>query len=108
MRRRIIAAYAVCAERFPQTFDPLQIDQSFVDAASPQKTVLLRSMVTMAHDLGLSVVAEGVPDEKEALQLRQMGCEYVQSFAFGSPRPAEQAIRLLKEQYPLAQAGPAK
>jgi len=88
--------------RFP--FDTIKIDKSFIDDSSPKKNVLLRSMVNMAHDLGLSVVAEGVPDEQEALQLRQMGCEYVQSFAFGSPMPADQAVRLLKEQYPVAQA----
>ena len=88
--------------RFP--FDTIKIDKSFIDDSSPKKTVLLRSMVNMAHDLGLSVVAEGVPNEGEALQLRQMGCEYVQSFAFGAPMPADAAVRVLKEQYPLAQA----
>ena len=55
-------------------------------------------MVNMAHDLGLAVVAEGVPDENEALQLRQMGCEFVQSFAFGAPMNAEAAAKLLKDQ----------
>ncbi len=58
----------------------------------------------MAQELGLSVVAEGISDESDALQLRQMGCEYVQSFMFGAPMPAEGALKLLKEQYPLAQA----
>ncbi|MGB6116737.1 MAG: EAL domain-containing protein [Mesorhizobium sp.] len=88
--------------RFP--FDTIKIDKSFVDDSNPKKTVLVRSIVNMAHDLGLSVVAEGIPNEDMALQLRQMGCEYVQSFAFGSPMPAEAAVRILKEQYPLAQA----
>ena len=88
--------------RFP--FDTIKIDRSFVDDASPKRGVLLKSMVSMAHELGLSVVAEGVSDESDALQLRQMGCEYVQSFAFGPPIPAEATLRLLKEQYPLAQA----
>jgi len=88
--------------RFP--FDTIKIDRSFVDDTSPKKNVLLRSMVNMAHDLGLSVVAEGVPDEAAALQLRQMGCEYVQSFTFGSPMTADHAVKLLKEQYSAAQA----
>ena len=44
-----------------------------------------KSMINMAHELGLSVVAEGVSDENDALQLSQMGCEYVQSFMFGTP-----------------------
>ncbi|MDP3898928.1 MAG: sensor domain-containing phosphodiesterase [Mesorhizobium sp.] len=88
--------------RFP--FDTIKIDKSFLGDASPKKNVLLKSMVNMAHDLGLSVVAEGVADESDALMLRQIGCEYVQSYAFGSPMPADAAIRLLKDQYPLAQA----
>jgi diguanylate cyclase (GGDEF)-like protein/PAS domain S-box-containing protein len=88
--------------RFP--FDTIKIDKSFVDDTSPKRVVLLKSMVNMAHELGLSVVAEGVVDQSDALQLRQMGCEYVQSFAFGQPAPADATLRLLKEQFPLAQA----
>jgi diguanylate cyclase (GGDEF)-like protein/PAS domain S-box-containing protein len=88
--------------RFP--FDTIKIDKSFVDDTSPKRVVLINSMVNMAHELGLSVVAEGVTDQSDALQLRQMGCEYVQSFAFGQPQPADVTFRLLKEQYPLAQA----
>jgi diguanylate cyclase (GGDEF)-like protein/PAS domain S-box-containing protein len=88
--------------RFP--FDTIKIDKSFIDDTSPKRDVLLKSMISMAHDLGLSVVAEGVTDDSDALKLRQMGCEYVQSFSFGAPLPAEATLRLLKEQYPLTQA----
>jgi diguanylate cyclase (GGDEF)-like protein/PAS domain S-box-containing protein len=88
--------------RFP--FDTIKIDKSFIDDDSPKRTVLLSSMVGMAHELGLSVVAEGVRDESDALELRQMGCEYVQSFHFGVPINADEALRILKEQYPLVQA----
>ncbi len=88
--------------RFP--FDTIKIDKSFIDDTSPKRSVLLRSMVNMAHELGLSVVAEGVADENDALELRQMGCEYVQSFMFGPPLNADGALKLLKEQFPLVQA----
>ncbi|MFC3644534.1 EAL domain-containing protein [Aquibium oceanicum] len=88
--------------RFP--FDTIKIDKSFIDDQSAKKPVLLKSMVSMAHDLGLSVVAEGVSTEADALQLRQMGCEYVQSFMFGSPMTADAVTRMLKEQFPLTQA----
>jgi diguanylate cyclase (GGDEF)-like protein/PAS domain S-box-containing protein len=87
--------------RFP--FDTIKIDKSFIDDSSPKRAVLLRSMVNMAHELGLSVVAEGVSDESDALELRQMGCEYVQSFMFGPPIQADAAAKLLKEQFPLVQ-----
>lgn len=88
--------------RFP--FDTIKIDRSFVDDATPKRSVLLKSMINMVHELGLSVVAEGVADENDALQLRQMGCEYVQSFMFGAPVSADQALKMLREQYPVAQA----
>jgi diguanylate cyclase (GGDEF)-like protein/PAS domain S-box-containing protein len=85
--------------RFP--FDTIKIDKSFVDDTSPKRTVLIRSMVNMAHELGLSVVAEGIADPSDALELRQMGCEYVQSFAFGAPMGGDAVLKLLKDQYPV-------
>ncbi|WP_338531006.1 EAL domain-containing protein [Nitratireductor thuwali] len=88
--------------RFP--FDTIKIDKSFLDDPSSKGDVLLRSMVSMAHDLGLSVVAEGVSEEADAQLLRQTGCEYAQSFHFGVPADAESTLKLLQEQYPLAQA----
>ena len=87
--------------RFP--FDTIKIDKSFLDDTSPKRTVLLRSMVGMAHDLGLAVVAEGVSDVTDAEQLGEIGCEYVQSFMFGPPRTADETLRLLKEHAPMAQ-----
>jgi len=88
--------------RFP--FDTIKIDKSFIDDASPKRAVLIKSIVDMAHELGLSVVAEGVSDESDALQLRQMGCEYVQSFMFGAPITSDAILRMLNEQFPLTQA----
>jgi diguanylate cyclase (GGDEF)-like protein/PAS domain S-box-containing protein len=88
--------------RFP--FDTIKIDKSFVDDNTPKRAVLIKSMVNMAHELGLSVVAEGVSDESDALELRQMGCEYVQSFMFGAPIAGDQVLRMLREQNPLTQA----
>jgi EAL domain-containing protein (putative c-di-GMP-specific phosphodiesterase class I) len=88
--------------RFP--FDIIKIDRSFVKGDQPQKTTLLRSIVSMAHDLGLAVVTEGVDSESDALQLRQMGCEYVQSFMFGEPSSRDEATRLIREQQDSAAA----
>lgn len=88
--------------RFP--FDTIKIDKSFLDNTSPKRSVLLRSMVGMAHDLGLAVVAEGVSEETDADELRDIGCEYVQSFMFGPPRSAPETLRLLKEHGPMSEA----
>ncbi len=82
--------------RFP--FDMIKIDKSFLRDENPKKFVLLRSIINMAHDLGLKVVSEGIDSEKDALHLRQMGCEFAQSFLFGEPMNPETALRLLTEQ----------
>jgi diguanylate cyclase (GGDEF)-like protein/PAS domain S-box-containing protein len=82
--------------RFP--FDLIKIDKSFLRDENPKKFVLLRSIINMAHDLGLKVVSEGIESEQDALQLRQMGCEYAQSFLFGEPMTPDTALRLLTEQ----------
>jgi len=81
-------------QRFP--FDTIKIDQSFVKQnGKGSRPVLLRSMVTMAHDLGMDVVAEGAESDADAVELFHLGCEYAQGYAFGEPMTAEEARRLI-------------
>ncbi len=82
--------------RFP--FDIIKIDRSFVSGDQPQKAILLKSIINMAHNLGRAVVTEGVESESDAEQLREIGCEYVQSFMFGQPMAVDEANQLLKQQ----------
>jgi diguanylate cyclase (GGDEF)-like protein len=73
--------------RFP--FEAIKIDKSFIaDAHEKSGAAILRSIVSLAHELKLAVVAEGVESETEASLLRDMGCEYAQGFLFGSALPA--------------------
>lgn len=88
--------------QFP--FDTIKIDKSFLDDASSKRSVLVRSMVNMAHELGMAVVAEGIADDQDAQELVQMGCEYGQSYLFGRPMSGEQAFGGLRGQFPLVQA----
>ncbi|WP_274425103.1 EAL domain-containing protein [Chelativorans sp. YIM 93263] len=81
--------------RFP--IDTIKVDRSFLEDNSAKGSLLLKSMVSMAHDLGLEVVAEGVSTEADVRQLRQIGCEYAQSFYFGTPADADASLRLLTE-----------
>jgi EAL domain-containing protein (putative c-di-GMP-specific phosphodiesterase class I) len=82
--------------RFP--FDTLKIDQSFLRGdAQPQRPIIVQSIVTMAHQLGLAVVAEGVDNELDAGRLRQLNCEYAQSYMFSPPLTAEEARRRLQD-----------
>jgi len=82
--------------RFP--FDTIKIDQSFVRASSrSNRPVILKSIITLAHDLGMNVVAEGIETDSDAVELSQLGCELGQGFAFGEPMDATSAMRLLTE-----------
>ena len=82
-------------QRFP--FDTIKIDQSFVrTTAKGTRPVILRSIITLAHDLGMDVVAEGAETDSDAVELFQLGCEYAQGFVFGEPMTAERARALLE------------
>src|SRR5438094_897919 len=81
-------------QRFP--FDTIKIDQSFVRTTSRgTRPVILKSIIALAHDLGMDVVAEGAETDSDAVELYQLGCEYAQGFAFGEPMDADAAMRLL-------------
>jgi diguanylate cyclase (GGDEF)-like protein/PAS domain S-box-containing protein len=82
-------------QRFP--FDTIKIDQSFVRASNKgQRPVILRSIIAMAHDLGMEVVAEGAETDSDAVELYQLGCEYAQGYVFGEPMSADDARHLLQ------------
>jgi diguanylate cyclase (GGDEF)-like protein/PAS domain S-box-containing protein len=81
-------------QRYP--FDTLKIDQSLVrQNGVGARPIILRSVVGMAHDLGMDVVAEGVETESDAVELSQLGCEFAQGFVFGHPMTAAQARKLM-------------
>jgi len=81
-------------QRFP--FDTIKIDQSFVRTTHRgTRPVILRSIISLAHDLRMDVVAEGAETDSDAVELYQLGCEYAQGYAFGEPMTAEEATRLL-------------
>jgi diguanylate cyclase (GGDEF)-like protein/PAS domain S-box-containing protein len=93
-------------QRFP--FDIIKIDQSFVRTnGKGTRPVILRSIVALAHDLGMEVVAEGAETDSDAVELYQLGCEYAQGHYFGEPMGAEDAKALLQADVPVEQSEPA-
>jgi diguanylate cyclase (GGDEF)-like protein/PAS domain S-box-containing protein len=81
--------------RFP--VDALKIDRSFVGRIGPggANSELARAIVTMAHSLGMSVVAEGVETEEQLAELRAMACEYGQGHLFSAAVDGDGAEALI-------------
>ena len=79
--------------------DAIKIDKSFVMkmAIEAQDAVIVRSMIHLAHNLNLKVVAEGVENRQTMDMLRTMGCDMAQGFHISHPRPAEELPRRLQD-----------
>jgi EAL domain-containing protein (putative c-di-GMP-specific phosphodiesterase class I) len=77
----------------------LKIDQSFVRpmAQSANETKIVRSTIGLAHDLGLTVVAEGIEDHPTWDLLAHLGCDVAQGYYISRPRPAADLTRWLTE-----------
>ncbi len=80
--------------------DELKIDKSFVMGMTADRNdaKIVRSTVELAHNLGLSVVAEGVEDEAVLAALRQLHCDVGQGYLWSKPVPVEQFLRWAKAQ----------
>jgi diguanylate cyclase (GGDEF)-like protein len=75
----------------------LKIDRGFIWAmqASAEDRAIVASVIQLGHQLGLSVVAEGVETEAMLDDLRRLGCDTVQGFLFSPPVPASKALDLM-------------
>ncbi|MEN8199926.1 MAG: EAL domain-containing protein [Thermodesulfobacteriota bacterium] len=70
----------------------MKIDKSFVMDMLENKDdeIIVKSIIDLAHNLGLIVVAEGVETEEVALRLSNMNCDMLQGYFFSRPLPADQ------------------
>lgn len=77
--------------------DILKIDKTFIDNIldAGEKNCLTGTIITLAHDLGLSVIAEGVEEEKQLKYLKRYDCDMVQGYLFSKPLPIQEAMDLL-------------
>ena len=82
-------AYASMSHLKELPIDELKIDRSFITrmADDLQSAILARSIVTLGHNLGVSVVAEGVEDETAQALLRDAGCDIAQGYYYYYARP---------------------
>ena len=77
--------------------DIIKIDRSFVTNLDSQEgEAIARTILAMASNLNLEVVAEGIEDEKHVDFFKQKHCHIFQGFKFGKPMPAEDLDEWLK------------
>jgi EAL domain-containing protein (putative c-di-GMP-specific phosphodiesterase class I) len=77
--------------------DTIKIDRTFVagiDQVADRSIV--DAVIALAHGLGIGVVAEGIETNRQADQLRELGCDLGQGYLFARPMPADAARRLLR------------
>jgi diguanylate cyclase (GGDEF)-like protein/PAS domain S-box-containing protein len=85
-----------CLSKFH--IDYLKLGQIFVNnlATNPDDMALSEAIITMAHKLGLKVIAEGVETEQQKNLLATAGCDYWQGYLFSRPLPPEEFEKLLE------------
>jgi len=90
-------------------FDTIKIDRSFLarhagSALGNDSAVILTSIAGMAHDLGRSVVVEGVESEEDAAWLNSLGCEFGQGYYFSTPLAPAEALAFIARHYDMKAA----
>jgi len=77
----------------------LKIDIAFIRhlPEDAEDAVIVRTIIAMAHSLGLNVIAEGVETADQLAFLRREGCDMIQGYLLGKPLPADQVTQLLSD-----------
>lgn len=71
-------------------FDILKIDKSFVDNSTERDEKVLKRIITIAKDIGLDIIAEGVESVEQLENLKELGCDNIQGFYYAKPLPKEE------------------
>jgi diguanylate cyclase (GGDEF)-like protein/PAS domain S-box-containing protein len=87
----------------------LKIDRAFVSriGLDADSLEIIRTIVSLAHNLGMDIIAEGVETAQQLAQLKALGCEYAQGYYFGKPTDRETAWSLIPLAGNAAAAGPS-
>jgi len=84
--------------RFP--LDKIKIDQAFIGGLSDGNTVslaIVQAVVGIAKVLRVRTTAEGIETEEQLKLVKAVGCTEMQGYLFGTPKPAEEMIRVLAD-----------
>lgn len=88
-------------QRFP--LDQLKIDRSFINEIQSESSPapIVKAVISLAHDLGLSVVAEGIETPAQLMHIRVLKCEEYQGYICSKPVVATEFLTLLESDYRL-------
>ncbi|MEB3123709.1 MAG: EAL domain-containing protein [Snowella sp.] len=89
-------------QQFP--FDILKIDQCFIQKIdqNPKNAAIAQAIITMAHQLNLRVVAEGVETTEELTFVHENNCDEIQGYLFSEPITSEEFTQLLQTENPFS------
>lgn len=80
--------------------DTLKVDQSFVgrmEEQSGEDGEIVKTIISLGHQLGMDVIAEGIETADQLAGLRRLNCNYGQGYFFSKPLPKEEAEALVAE-----------
>ena len=74
------------------SFDHIKIDRSFVTkiVSSSADAALVQSIISMAHNLKMTMIAEGVETKEQLELLQQYGCDQIQGYYYSTPLPYDE------------------
>jgi EAL domain-containing protein (putative c-di-GMP-specific phosphodiesterase class I) len=83
--------------RFP--IDTLKIDRSFISVLDKDNLEIVRTILNLAENLGMDVVAEGVETQEQMSLLRNLSCQSGQGYFFSKPMTVAEAEKVIAETY---------
>jgi sensor c-di-GMP phosphodiesterase-like protein len=88
--------------------DIIKIDKMFVDAIGTDRnsTTIVETLVDLAHNMRMDVVAEGVENFEQVMYLRELGVRSAQGYVFAPPLPGKSFLQLIEATDPLTAAQP--
>jgi sensor c-di-GMP phosphodiesterase-like protein len=91
--------YSSLVELYRMPFNELKIDKSFIIEldTNVEAQVIARSIIELAHNLGLNIVAEGIENNASQEILAKMGCDQGQGYFFGKPMSSENFLLWTKD-----------
>lgn len=78
-------------------FDMLKMDMNFLTTFTEKSKSIMRSTISMAKDIGIKTLTEGVETKEQLEFLKNIGCERIQGFYFGKPEPIDIMLSQMEE-----------